>query len=59
MCIINEILTLKVLITNASDDILIFFLYCSEKIRLEVACELNAKQTIHMKCQVLFSLINN
>ena len=40
-------------------DILFFFifnyLYFSEKISLDVSCELSAKQTIHMKCQDLFS----
>ena len=28
----------------------------SEKIRLEISCELSARQTIHMKSQALFSL---
>ena len=30
--------------------------YISEKIRLGISCELSAWQTIHMKCQALFSL---
>ena len=30
----------------------------SEKIRLVISCESSAKQMIHMKCQVLFSLKN-
>ena len=35
-----EFLTLKVLITAAVDDILIyFFLYFTEKIRLDISCE--------------------
>ena len=29
------------------------------KIRLDISFELSAKQTIHMKCQVLFSLKDN
>ena len=29
-----------------------------EKIRLDISCELSPKQTIHMKCQVLFSQKN-
>ena len=48
------ILTHKVLITTAADDILNFYAF-SEKIRLEISCE-SSEQTIHMKCQVLFSL---
>ena len=40
-------------------DILFFFIFkylnFSEKISLDVSCELSAKQTIHMKCQDLFS----
>ena len=31
----------------------------SDKIRLEISNELSAKQTIYMKCQVLFSLNND
>ena len=38
-----EFLTLKVLITAAVDDILIFFFFCmiqeKEKIRLDISCE--------------------
>ena len=33
-----------------------FFNYFSEKIRPGISCELSARQTIHMKCQALFSL---
>ena len=51
-------------ITAAADDILIFFFVCVcafflEKIRLDITCKLSAKQTIHMKCQVVFSLKTN
>ena len=35
-----------------------FFLYFSEKTSLDISCELSDKQTIHMKCQDLFSLKN-
>ena len=34
---------------------LIFF-YFSEKISIDISCELSAKQMIHMKCHNLFSL---
>ena len=39
----------------------IFFVFYSflEKIRLDMSCESSAKQTVHMKCQALFSLNNN
>ena len=40
----------------AADDILIFHFYLSKKIRLGFSCESSAKQRIHMKSQVLFSL---
>ena len=33
-----------------------FFYYFSEKIRLDLSCEALARQTVIMKCQVLFSL---
>ena len=33
-----------------------FFLNISDKTSLDTSCELSAKQTIHMKCQDLFSL---
>ena len=35
------------------------FFYFSEKTSLDISCESSAKQTIHMKCQDLFSLKNN
>ena len=50
-------LTLEMPITTAADNILSvlsFFLYFSDKIRLDISCELSAMQTIHIKCQVLF-----
>ena len=34
-------------------------LYVSEKIRLDISCESSARQMIHMKCPVLFSMKNN
>ena len=49
-------LILKVSNITAADDILIFLIYFIEKIRLGISCESSAKQMIHMKCQVLFSL---
>ena len=33
-----------------------FFYYFLEETSLDISCELSAKQTIHMKCQDLFSL---
>ena len=35
---------------------IILVLYVSEKIKLGILCELPTRQTIHIKCQVLFSL---
>ena len=43
----------------AADDILIFYFYLSKKIRLDFSCESSAKQRVHLKHQVLFSLKNN
>ena len=50
------LLTRKVLIMPAADDILILILYFSEEMRLGISCESSPWQMIHMKCQVLFSL---
>ena len=48
-------LTLKALITTAADDIYkYFFIFFSEKIRLDISCESSAIQRIHMKHQALF-----
>ena len=52
-------LTLKAPNKIAADDILIFFFYLSEKIRLVFPHESSAQQRIHLKYQVLFSLKNN
>ena len=41
-----------------ADNSIIILLFL-EKIRLHISCELSARQTIHMKCQFLFSLKNN
>ena len=56
----HYILTLKAPITTAADNIffIYFFFYFSEKTSLDISCELSAWQTIHMKCQDLFSLKN-
>ena len=43
----------------AADDLLIFYFYLPKKIRLDVSSEFSAKQRIHLKHQVLFSLKNN
>ena len=45
----------KALITTAADDILICFVFFSENIRFSISCESSVQQTIHMKCQILFS----
>ena len=48
------------LITIAADNALkFFFFYFSEKLRLNISCESSARQMIHMKYQILFSLKNN
>ena len=43
----------------AADNILLFYFYLSKKIKLDVSSESSAKQRIHLKHQVLFSLKNN
>ena len=48
------ILALKALSKIAADNIRNFFQYFSEKIKLGISCELSARQTIYMKCQVFF-----
>ena len=55
---VTKELTLKSLRKIVTEDILNCFNYFSEKIRLGILCELSAKQTIHMKWQVLFSRKN-
>ena len=53
-------LTLKVQKKKiAADVILIFFFYLLKKIRLDFSCASTAKQRIHLKHRVLFSLKNN
>ena len=52
-------LTLKALTKISADDILIFYIYLSKKIRLDVSSESSAWQRIHLKHLVLFSLKNN
>ena len=42
---------------GVDDNLNLFFLF-SEKTSLDISCELSAWQTIHMKCQNLFSLAN-
>ena len=50
------ILTLKVPITTAADDIHKYFFHCvSEKIRLDASSESSARQRIHLKYRALFS----
>ena len=56
-CFSLKELTFKVPITTAADDIHKYFFHCfSEKIRHDVSSESSARQRIHMKNQVLFSL---
>ena len=57
MLSVKPVLTLKAKITTAADDNLLLLFLFSEKISLDISCESSAaKQTIHMKCQDLFSL---
>ena len=51
-----QLLTLKVQIMTAADDIYRHFFHCfAENIRLDVSSESSARQRIHMKNQGLFS----
>ena len=43
----------------AAGDILIFYFHLSKKMRLDFSCESSARQRIHLKHQVSFSLKNN
>ena len=55
----EQILTLKAPIMTAADDIhKYFFIFFSEKIRLDVSSESSARQRIHMKNQASFSSKN-
>ena len=54
--ILTSNLTLKVLITSAAVDILIFLFVLFREKRLDVSYESSARQIIHMKCQILFFL---
>ena len=51
-----KILNLKLLSKIVADDILFYYYYFSGEISLCVSYESSARQTIHMKCKVLFSL---
>ena len=52
-------LTLKAPSKIAADDTFFFYFYLLKTIRLDVLCESSARQRIHMKYHVLFSLKNN
>ena len=56
--LIRITIPLKGPITTAANDTLIF-IYFSLKIWLDMSWELSARQTIHMKCKVIFSLKTN
>ena len=54
--LVKGLLTLKVPITTAADDIhKYFFIVFLEKTRLDISCESSARQRIHTKPQALFS----
>ena len=56
----NDSLIEKTSFKIVADSILIFFyLYSSQKVRLDISCESSARQKIHMKYHSLFSLKNN
>ena len=52
-------LRVKAPITTAADDILIFFLYFSKKISLDISCESSSKQTIDTVYEDLMCLKND
>ena len=43
-------------VASVANNILNIFAYFSEIVSLDISCEASAKQTIHMKCQDLFSI---
>ena len=53
-----RILTLKALSKICSRGHFNFFFIFSEKTSLDISCDSSVKQTIHMKCQDLYSLKN-
>ena len=59
-CYLELYLTLKAPITTAADDnyfyIYIYIFYFLEKTNFNISYESSAWQTVHMKCQDLFSL---
>ena len=59
LCYSTILLLKKHLTLTEADDILIFYLYLSKKIRLDASSESSAQQRIHLKHHVLFSLKNN
>ena len=57
---VYSLILLKLPIPTTADDILKYFVFVfSGEIRLDISCESSARQTIHMKFQVLFSHIIN
>ena len=57
--LLDGALTLKALSKICSRRHSNFVFYFSEKTSLDISCESYVKQTIHMKCQDLFSLTSN
>ena len=57
--LIQTVVTLKAQNKNCSRRHFNFYFYLSKKIRLDFSCDSSAKQRIHLKHQVLFSLKNN
>ena len=54
--VLINIITVKALSKIAADDnVIVSIIIYQTKIRLGIPCESSARQTIHMKCQFLFS----
>ena len=51
----SQLLTHCMLKKNSADNILKYFSYFSKKIGFDTSCKLSPKETICMKCQILFS----
>ena len=51
----KPLLRLALWVKFSADDILKYFSYIPQKARVDISCKLSPVETIHMKCQILFS----
>ena len=56
--LLDMTLRLALWVKFSADDILKYFSYFSQKTGFDISCKLSPKETICMKCQILFSVKN-